>query len=761
MTATGTITDVNNSPDAINDAPTTVLQEDVGGTTIVGNVILGGTGNVADTDPNNDALSITGLVAGTGAVLGLTTIGGLVTVSGTFGTLQIAADGSYTYTLDNSRIATQNMLGGQNYVDVFTYKITDGNGGYDTATITANLLGTLDATAITPQPVAINADGLSGYYYGYNDTAIVGNRVHSDDLTATALGSSTNIESVEDVSIIINGRNGSNVVGTNADATINSADVKFSVRTLSYGFSPNVNSSLGSNAVITAGSALNAPDGNVNSTAAALANFLDQDQPTAIVQTGTGGGSGLGTTTDGIIRMSGNVYLERGNYDFRVVADDGFRLKVGGETLIEFDGNQPPTLRYYYNVEVNDLISGLTAIELLYWEQGGNAKLQFDFKPTSSSAWVPFSLDTIAFFSVANTPVLTDTRIQDIVETSVNQQYELRTGSVLDGDSFANTLTGNVGRDFIQGLGGDDILYGYNPADLPAVQAKDSADFLAGGAGNDQLFGGYGNDILDGGTGDDTMTGGFGDDIFRIDSALDVAIENANEGTDTIEIEASYNLGATPYVLGTNFENILLKGSFNENATGNASANRITGNDGDNILSGLAGDDRLIGGKGNDTLSGGTGNDIFEWNLTDKGAPGAPAIDVITDFTYALGSYGAAGTVDGLANVYNPANLRADAIDLRDLLVGEASAQQNWAGTANIGTLLNYIDVIFNAGTGNTEMRISSTGGFTGVTGIYNAAVEDQRIIFSNVNLFTAGVTSNNETELLQKLLFNGTLVVD
>lgn len=44
------------------------------------------------------------------------------------------------------------------------------------------------------------------------------------------------------------------------------------------------------------------------------------------------------------------------------------------------------------------------------------------------------------------------------------------------------------------------------------------------------------------------MTGGLGDDIFRIDNAADVTNEAVNEGTDTIEIEATYNPGT--YTLG-------------------------------------------------------------------------------------------------------------------------------------------------------------------------------------------------------------------
>ncbi|ADI29102.1 retention module-containing protein [Methylotenera versatilis] len=757
----------NNPPDAKDDAPVVKLYEDTAITTLTGNAITGGTGNVADTDVEGSPLQVTGVAAGASAPAGTAALGSPVTVSGIYGTLQIAADGSYTYTLDNTRGATQNLLNGQTANDVFTYKITDGNGGYDTATITVQVGGSYDFTAHTPDVQLIATSGLSGEYYGYNDTVTAGNRVHADDTTATTLGTTSNLDSVEDIAKIINGRDlamggSGNVVGTNASAASNAADVQFYVKTLNYGLSPVVNSSLGSNEKQGAGNALLPEDGVALSTTRALSNFLDQDAPSAVVQTGTPTGTGttvgintgLGTTTDAMLRMSGFVYLERGNYDFRVIADDGFRLKIGGETLLEYDGNQAPTVRIYNNVEVSEAISGLTSIELLYWEQGGNANLTFDFKPSSSSTWVPFSLDSVAFFSNSTAPALTDTRIQDIVETSTNQQYEIRTGSVLDGDSAGNTLVGNEGRDYIQGFGGDDILIG-----------NGGADYLDGGIGNDTLNGGDGNDILVGGAGNDTLIGGLGDDIYRIDSAGDVITENAGEGVDTVEIDAGYNVGTYNMNLVPNIENVLLNGSLNSNVTGNAADNRITGNDGNNILDGGAGNDRLIGGKGNDTLIGGTGNDIFEWNLSDKGSIGIPNVDTITDFTYANNAAGSI-VVNGQTFI-DSSNVHGDSIDLRDLLVGEQSTEVNNGSTPQIGNLLNYLDfaVTGSGATLQTTMHISSTGHFNGTnaTGTnFVAGQEDQTIIFKGVDLYTAtGATAGNETQLLQALLKNGTLVVD
>ena len=99
-----------------------------------------------------------------------------------------------------------------------------------------------------------------------------------------------------------------------------------------------------------------------------------------------------------------------------------------------------------------------------------------------------------------------------------------------------------------------------------------------------------------------------------------------------------------------------------------------------------------------------------------------------------------------------------DVLDLRDLLQGEQSSSVVIGGTPVVGNLQNYLDVSVSGG--NTTLRISSTGGFTG--GTYVAGAEDQRIVLTGVDLFAAtGVGAGNEAELLRRLLSNGTLVVD
>lgn len=124
--------------------------------------------------------------------------------------------------------------------------------------------------------------------------------------------------------------------------------------------------------------------------------------------------------------------------------------------------------------------------------------------------------------------------------------------------------------------------------------------------GNDfdsALFGLDGNDYLIGdGIGNHTMYGGLGDDTYYVDGG-DIVVELASQGVDGIN--SSIN-----YTLGDNVENLYLTGSAT-NGTGNSLNNQIYGNNLDNVLSGLDGDDDLIGLGGSDILDGGLGDDVL------------------------------------------------------------------------------------------------------------------------------------------------------
>ncbi|MCP5073041.1 MAG: calcium-binding protein, partial [Rhodobacteraceae bacterium] len=121
----------------------------------------------------------------------------------------------------------------------------------------------------------------------------------------------------------------------------------------------------------------------------------------------------------------------------------------------------------------------------------------------------------------------------------------------------------------------------------------------------DVLFG-TGNDTYDGrgGTVDGTVFGSIGDDTYITDDATLAIVENAVEGTDTVQ-------STVGWTLGDNFENLTLIGSGNVDGYGNVENNILTGNDGDNKLNGRGGADTLYGKAGDDRIEGGNGIDIL------------------------------------------------------------------------------------------------------------------------------------------------------
>ena len=108
------------------------------------------TGNVLDNDTDDaGALSNTGLsvssVSFNSVAQAVTSVAG-ATVVGTYGTLVIAANGSYTYTLDSDLPATNALAKDETADDTFTYTVVDEAG----QTATANLMVTVTGTNDTP-----------------------------------------------------------------------------------------------------------------------------------------------------------------------------------------------------------------------------------------------------------------------------------------------------------------------------------------------------------------------------------------------------------------------------------------------------------------------------------------------------------------------------------------------------------------------------------------------------------------------------------
>ncbi|HEX4443804.1 MAG TPA: Ig-like domain-containing protein [Galbitalea sp.] len=74
-----------------------------------------------------------------GFTLTVTNAGPAITM--TYGTLNLAADGTYSYDLDDANATVSALPSGDTLTDVFTYDITDGHGGTASTTLTITILG--------------------------------------------------------------------------------------------------------------------------------------------------------------------------------------------------------------------------------------------------------------------------------------------------------------------------------------------------------------------------------------------------------------------------------------------------------------------------------------------------------------------------------------------------------------------------------------------------------------------------------------------
>ncbi len=358
-TLTFTVNGANDAPVAANDTATTTQGSTLSVTAANGVILSGSAPSGKDTDPDGDALVISAIRTGTEAA-GTGTAGTIGSVlHGSLGDLILNSNGSYTYTPDSSIALPAGFTG----VDAFTYTVSDGHGGTAQAEldVTVNINTTLTSSNVT---LASSALGLHGEYYGYNDSGKgSGYRTHSDDDTvgANVLYASSsgyakgNLERLSDITTIINERNGSAVVGTGQDASNTADDAVFVAKHLSYGDTPTVTNGLGTNPNFAAGATI---------TSGNLYNFLGATQSDSDVA-GLHATTGVGQTTDAIVRMDGEVYMQGGDYTFKVTGDDGFRLYIDGVNVLQFD-NITSATSVTANVTVSE---GFHSMEVLYWDQ--------------------------------------------------------------------------------------------------------------------------------------------------------------------------------------------------------------------------------------------------------------------------------------------------------------------------------------------------------------------------------------------------------
>ncbi|MHA6346682.1 Ig-like domain-containing protein [Roseivivax sp. CAU 1761] len=609
-----------------------------------------------DADPDGDTLTVQ-------SVSGTSALGATVILNG---------DGTVTYDPTTSTTLDE-MAEGETMEDTFTYTVSDGNGGTDTATVTLIVSGVDDPPILT---------GATAPQAGFNDTAF--SYVLPADLFTDhdEGGPITYSVALEDGS-----------------ALPSWLDFDPATRELSFAANAPQQGDIG---LYTLRVTASEDDGQASSTTMTL-TVLDG----SLIK-GTAGNDSLSGTIQG-------DFIQGCEGDDRLEGLPGADLLDGGagrDTLFGGAGDDvliggaDTDLDYLYGEAGNDVLQGGDGGGRLYGGEGH---------------------DTMSGGSGSDTLVgyLGD----DSLSGGAGRDY-------LDGGSEDDSLAGGDGDDVLEsgsgsdtldGGAGDDVLRGYDDNVLRGGAGNDSITLLGRGSntveagdGNDVItnVGAYGSDSVDAGAGDDhlrlslagnasqaglpTITLGAGADV--IDPANSAAgpyaqatITDFDPAEDSIDLEylltyrltgwdgASNPFGAgylrllqsgTDALFQIDFDGggdayqtlILLQntdanalsaanfqvdqtsgqgyepdgsGVFGSGIAGTAAAEElnglfgddtITGGDGDDTLNGNngadmldggSGADRLAGGFGDDTLTGGSGADIFVFN------PGQGAVTIL------------------------------------------------------------------------------------------------------------------------------------
>ncbi|MGE8501468.1 MAG: retention module-containing protein [Pseudomonas sp.] len=133
-------------------------------------------------------------------------------------------------------------------------------------------------------------------------------------------------------------------------------------------------------------------------------------------------------TSDAIIEMSGQISLNAGTYQFRVTADDGYSIVIDGKVVAEFNGNQSPTARESATFTITE--SGAHNIQIIYWDQGGQAQLKVELRPEGGN----YSVVGGAQLSQAGSDLLTTNEDQALV---IEPSTLLGNDTDVDGDTLS------------------------------------------------------------------------------------------------------------------------------------------------------------------------------------------------------------------------------------------------------------------------------------------------------------------------------------
>ena len=438
------------------------------------------TGNVLDNDTDADV----------GDTKEVTTTGEFV---GTYGTLTLNADGTYTYVIDNTDTDVQALrTSGQTLSESFNYTMKDGAGSTSSSTLTITIHGANDNPVAVADTNAGDPVVESGVNPGNTpfpgDGSAAGNVLANDTDPDTGETATLAVSAVNGVG----GNVGNAVVGTYGSVTINATG----------GYSYTLNNADGDTNALTQGQAVS----DVFSYTIVDAFGATSTANLTIDITGT---------NDGPVAANDNWVLS----DTAIAA--------GIITPFWFTHNDTdPDGNPVFVSAVSSLPAGLTA------NFSGGQLVDITGTAAAGNYVINYTLSDGSATDTNNTVSLT------VLDTTVGNNQ----GIVLNGNDFSYVDL-QAGNDSITG---DLILVGNAGIDI-FIGGDGNENALSGGGGADSLSGGNDNDVLFGGEGTDALTGGLGNDAFAWSSILEFGdlvtdfVSNAAGNNDNLR----FDVGAT------------------------------------------------------------------------------------------------------------------------------------------------------------------------------------------------------------------------
>uniref|UniRef100_A0A8W7PCK4 PA14 domain-containing protein n=1 Tax=Anopheles coluzzii TaxID=1518534 RepID=A0A8W7PCK4_ANOCL len=172
-----------------------------------------------------------------------------------------------------------------------------------------------------------------------------------------------------------------------------------------------------------------------------LANFLGSNASNVQYA------STYGSTNQAIISMNGVFSAASGTYKLTVLADDGYQIIVDGVTVATRNQNQSPT-GTDFTLTLGATAGNLHTIQIVYWDQGGQAMFQSTLTPSGGT--------TASVISLVSSNTMTAT-----VTLDANDQAELNNSGTVHITSSTGTdvtLHLNSSNQLVDGNG---LVYSY------------------------------------------------------------------------------------------------------------------------------------------------------------------------------------------------------------------------------------------------------------------------------------------------------------